>query len=83
MLPPLQQVTSTLLNVSQVASRLNVSSATIWRWVRQDEFPAPVKLSRGTTRWRLSDIAEYEATLTVGLMICSSDHPHLGLDWAA
>jgi excisionase family DNA binding protein len=83
MLPPLPQATSTLLTVNQVASKLNVSSATIWRWVRQGAFPAPVKLSRGTTRWRSSDIADFEATLTAGLMICSADHPHLFLDWAA
>lgn len=45
----------------QVAERLAVSRATIWRWVRRGTFPAPLKFSPGITRWKLSDVEEFEA----------------------
>ena len=32
------------------------SAATIWRRVRAGTFPAPVKISKGITAWRLADI---------------------------
>ncbi len=51
------------LNVEQVAQRLCVSKDSIWRWVREQNFPKPVKLSGRTTRWRLSDILDWEGTL--------------------
>ena len=50
------------LTVDQVASRFGVSTDTIWRWKRSGDFPLAVKLSPGTTRWRLSDILAHEAT---------------------
>ena len=44
-----------------VADRYNTSRNTIWRWVREGRFPQPVKLSTGTTRWKLSDLQSWEA----------------------
>lgn len=32
------------------------SSATLWRQVKSGEFPKPVKLSKGVTAWRRSDV---------------------------
>lgn len=58
------------LSVDQVATRFNVSKDTIWRWKRNGEFPAPVKLGGTTTRWRLADIEEYESQLVCGLITC-------------
>ncbi len=49
------------LSDNQVSTRYKVSSNTIWRWVRNKTFPAPVKLTPGCTRWRLSDIEAWEA----------------------
>jgi prophage regulatory protein len=37
---------------------LPVSPATIWRWVRENKFPAPYKLIEGVTVW---DAAAVEA----------------------
>lgn len=54
------------LTVEQVAGRFGVSTDTIWRWKRNGEFPKAVKVSRGTTRWRLADIEEHER----GLQCC-------------
>lgn len=41
----------------QLAKRFGVDRTTIWRWVRLNEFPQPVRLSKGCTRWREEDIA--------------------------
>ncbi|MEP4197261.1 MAG: AlpA family phage regulatory protein [Aliishimia sp.] len=49
------------LNVKAVADRYSTHIATIWRWAKDvDDFPAPVKLGNGATRWRLSDLDAYE-----------------------
>jgi len=32
------------------------SSATLWRKIKRNEFPAPVKLSDRVTAWRASDV---------------------------
>jgi prophage regulatory protein len=56
------------LTVSQVADRYFVSTDTIWRWVRNGDFPKPVHLSLKTTRWRMSDVVEHESSLRCGLI---------------
>ena len=48
------------LFVEQVAKRFGVSKDSIWRWTRNGGFPKPLKLGGSTTRWRLSDIEEWE-----------------------
>ena len=40
----------------QLKARLNVSSSSIWSWVKQGKFPKPVKLAANTTAWTASDI---------------------------
>ena len=48
----------------QVAARYGVGKATIWRWAASRKvFPKPVKLGPGVTRWRLSDLLAFGATL--------------------
>jgi prophage regulatory protein len=54
------------LNARQVADRYYVSTDTIWRWSRNGKMPKPVKLSPGSTRWRLSDLTKHEAQMSVG-----------------
>ena len=44
-----------------VAARYDSSRATIWRWVKEGRFPKPVKLTNGTTRWKLADLEKWEA----------------------
>ena len=48
------------LSDHQVAGRYDVSRATVWRWVKNPLFPKPLKLSKGTSRWRLSDLVRFE-----------------------
>jgi prophage regulatory protein len=55
--------TEQFLTVDQVASRYNTSKDSIYRWKRDGDFPKAVHLGKGTTRWRLSDLAAYEVTL--------------------
>ena len=46
-----------------VAARYGVTAPTIWRWVKKEPgFPQPVKLSPGTTRWRLDELEAWEAS---------------------
>jgi len=52
---------TTYLTDRQIAERFSVSRTTIWRWSRQDPtFPQPTALTRGCTRWRLTDIEAWE-----------------------
>lgn len=44
-----------------LSDRYGKSRATIWRWVHDYNFPKPIKLSPGCTRWKLSDIEKWEA----------------------
>ncbi len=44
----------------QTGQRYGVGRGTVWRWFNQGNFPAPVKLSPGCTRWRLSDLEAWE-----------------------
>lgn len=53
---------NTYLNVQQIADRLGVSVASIWRWKRTGSFPRAVKLGDRTTRWRLADIEAWESS---------------------
>lgn len=49
------------LSDRQLAERYGVTEVTVWRWHRDDPtFPRAVKLSGGTTRWKLPDIEAWE-----------------------
>lgn len=52
------------LSDKEVAERYSVSRPTIWRWVKTvPGFPSPVHLARGTTRWAVAALEEYERSL--------------------
>ena len=45
----------------QVCERYNIKRATVWGWAKKDStFPKPIKLSNGTTRWKLADLEAWE-----------------------
>jgi prophage regulatory protein len=44
----------------QLGARYGVHRTAIWRWLRSGNFPKPVKLSPGCTRWKMADILEHE-----------------------
>ena len=40
--------------------RSSSNAATLWRWVRSGDFPAPVQLGPQTTAWRVADVERWE-----------------------
>jgi prophage regulatory protein len=49
-----------LLTDEEVAELLKVTRQTVWAWAREmAEFPKPLKLSKGTTRWMRSDVERF------------------------
>lgn len=51
----------------QVALRYGVNRATPWRWAKtHPDFPKPICLSPGCTRWKLSEIEEWEKKRAMG-----------------
>lgn len=70
----MQNPDNIFLSVDQVAERFSVSKDSIYRWKRNGDFPKAVKLGPGTTRWRLSDLEDWEKTRRA----CLATH----LDWA-
>ena len=49
------------LSDRQVAERYGVSRQTPWGWLKKDlDFPKPVSLSPGCTRWRLAELEAWE-----------------------
>ncbi len=40
------------LTDEEVATHFGVSTDSIRRWIRQGEFPKPVRVGTGTSRWR-------------------------------
>ena len=55
----MKNITAFLKDI-EVAMRYGVSRPTIWRWTKNGNFPKPVKLGAGSTRWRSSDIEAWE-----------------------
>jgi len=53
--------TEQYLSDHQVAARFDISKATVWRWHdKNPDFPRRIKLSPGTSRWKLSDLLRFE-----------------------
>lgn len=52
--------TDTYLSDRDLARRYGIHRTTPWRWTERGEFPQPVKLSPGCTRWRRSEIESWE-----------------------
>jgi prophage regulatory protein len=48
------------LSDKQNAQKYGVHRTTIWRWVKNGDFPKPITLSPGCTRWSEKQIEEWE-----------------------
>ena len=55
----------TYLTDKQVAARYGVSRVTPWRWAKESDFPNPVQLTTGCTRWELVALEKWESTRSV------------------
>ena len=52
------------LRDKDVAALFNVSKQTIWRWASSEgDFPRPIRIAKGTTRWAVADVDRYIAKL--------------------
>ena len=58
--PALNLEAGGFLDVRELADDIGVNKSTIRRWVQQGKFPEPVHISRGCTRWRTEDYAEWK-----------------------
>lgn len=64
-LPPVVYLTDI-----EVADHFRVSRSTIWRWTKTSpNFPQPVIIGSGTTRWRVVDIEAFEECLAPNRMM--------------
>jgi len=54
-----KEIIDQFLSDKTVANRYEVSRATIWRWVQENNLPKPSKLN-GSTRWKLADLVAWE-----------------------
>lgn len=52
--------TTPFLKDIEVAVRYNISRSTVWRWVKADQFPKPIKFGAASTRWRITDLEVWE-----------------------
>jgi predicted DNA-binding transcriptional regulator AlpA len=58
---PCSRCTESYLSDHQVAARFDISKATVWRWhTNNPDFPRRIKLSPGTSRWKLSELVQFE-----------------------
>jgi prophage regulatory protein len=56
----------TYISDKQLAERFGIHRITVWRWVKSDpNFPKPISLSPGCTRWKLAEIETWEAAREV------------------
>jgi prophage regulatory protein len=53
---PLVNKDDLLLRYEDIEKILTVSRSTIFRMIRNGEFPAPIRISGGTSRWRMADV---------------------------
>lgn len=58
---PIQSHLNEYSSDKEVSAWYAVSRATIWRWVAEGHFPKPIKFSQGCSRWRRSDLLEWES----------------------
>ncbi len=60
-------IASQFLSIDDITKRYGVGRSTVWRWVKKDDrFPAPIKLSPGTSRWLESELLEFEVGVSGG-----------------
>jgi prophage regulatory protein len=50
------------LKMSDLTARFGNHRCSIYRWIKKYDFPKPVKLSEGCSRWKSSDVEAWEKT---------------------
>lgn len=44
-----------------VATRYSIGKSTVWYWVRKGQLPKPHKIGENTTRWKISELDDFDA----------------------
>ena len=65
----------TYLKLPQLTRLLSVGETTIYRWIQEGHFPKPVRIGPNCSRWRTSDIAKWQATISEILSIGGERSP--------
>jgi len=52
-----------MLKIRDVLVRYGVTKPTIYRWMKEGLFPAPVKIGGGTVRWLEADLEAFDQTV--------------------
>lgn len=52
-------MTGNLINLNEVTKKLSIHKSTIYRLLKNDDFPKQIKLGGKIVRWRESDIDEW------------------------
>jgi predicted DNA-binding transcriptional regulator AlpA len=52
---------SGFIRLRDLVKRVPVSKSTIWLWVQERKFPAPVKLGARVTAWPVAAVERWEA----------------------
>ncbi len=52
-----------LLRIGDVEAKTGLSRASIYRFVRANQFPAQVRLGSGTVRWKETEVDDWIAAL--------------------
>jgi prophage regulatory protein len=60
-----------LLTLKDVTAATRIGRSTVYRWVEEGRFPAPLALSPGCVRWRQEDID----TWVSGLRAANDNEP--------
>ena len=58
---------SRLLKAHEVCEKLGISKATLYRMIRKDQFPQPLKLGASASRWHSQEVEDFMAGLPRGL----------------
>ncbi len=70
-------MTTTFYKDTDLAQRFGVSRVTIWRWVKNNQFPAPVRFSVGCTRWNSDDIDKWQSDCESGFATMDEIHNNI------
>lgn len=55
-------MTDRLLNRAAVLARLGITKTTLYRWMREDGFPAPLRCGARAVRWPASELEAWIAS---------------------
>lgn len=54
------------LTSKDVANRYSIGQSTVWEWTARGKLPTPLKFGDRCTRWKSSDLDEYDQKIKEG-----------------